>query len=253
MKHKQQKIRPERRGNLQYQASLRCKYCGCETNEDVIKAAHWTRKGLIVIEDIPVRQCQGCREEFFKKEIAQRIQKVVTYPAAKAKQQIRVPVYSLSKVRAAEKRRPAAVSARAAPIVPHRKSKSPTAKSTHIRHQLVRQSSCRQAKQTTEPIRANQSCQETLLCKYCGSVTVNDMVKSVLWVDGRLIAIENIPARVCQRCREQFYDDQTIEKMTTLAKRGFVPGTARRDVSVPVFSLADVKESSGKRPLLRKN
>ena len=253
MKHKQQKIKPERRGNLQYQALLRCKYCGCETNEDVIKAAHWTRKGLIVIEDIPVRQCQGCGEEFFKKETAQRIQKVVTYPAAKAKQQIRVPVYSLSKVRAAARRAPCVV-------------------------RRATQYAIRNTQYENEPIRANQSCQETLLCKYCGSVTVNDMVKSVLWVDGRLIAIENIPARVCQQCREQFYDDQTIEKMTTLGKRPApivrrtpsitknsdlihphpsnwcgVPGTARRDVSVPVFSLADVKESSGKRPLLRKN
>jgi len=200
----------QRTENLRPQASLRCKYCGCETNKDTIKAAHWTRKGLIVIEDIPARLCQGCGEEFFEAEIAQKIQKILTYPAAKAKQQIRVPVYSLLKVQAA-------VPARQNTMLPE------------------------------------SGCRETFLCRYCKSATVEKLVKSVLWVDGRLIAIENIPARVCRQCREQFYDDQTIEKMTTLGKGGFLPGTTERTVLVPVFSLTDTKESLGKRPLLRKN
>jgi len=217
MKQKPQKRMSEGTENLRSQASLRCKYCGCETNEDTIKAAHWTKKGLIVIEDIPARLCQGCGEEFFKKETAQRIQKIVTYPAAKAKRQIRVPVYSLSKVLTAEKHRPAAVSARQNTMLPE------------------------------------SGCRETFLCRYCESATVEQTVNSVFWVDGGLIAIENIPARVCQQCREQFYDDQTIEKMTTLGKRGFVPGTARRDVLVSVFSLANAKEFLSKRPLSRKN
>ncbi|MCX5638528.1 MAG: YgiT-type zinc finger protein [Planctomycetota bacterium] len=232
MEQKQQKRTPERRENLQSQAlsarsvadSLQCKYCGCETKKDVIKAAHWTKRGLIAIEDIPARVCQGCGEQFFEEEVAQRIQKALTYPAAKAKRQIHVPVYSLSQVRVAEKK--------CRPEIPEQQHAA-SLESTH-RH-------------TTGPTRANQNRQEAFLCTYCESATVENLVKSVLWVDGGLIAVENIPARVCQRCGEQFYNHETTEKLAALGKRGFVSATARRNVLVPVFSLADIKESLGKR------
>jgi YgiT-type zinc finger domain-containing protein len=204
MKQKRQKRTPPRlpvgrqeRGlkNLRPQASLRCRYCGCETDEGVIKAAHWTERRLIVIEDIPARLCQGCGEQFFEEEVIQKIQKALTYPTTKAKRQIRVPVYSL------------------------------------------------------EAVIANQDHREIFLCKYCESATVEELVKSVLWVDGGLIAVENIPARVCQRCGEQFYDDQTAEELTALGKRRFEPPTAKRKVLVSVFSAADVvKESLSKTP-----
>ena len=196
MKQKRQKRTPEGIENLRPQASLRCRYCGCETDEGVIKAAHWTERRLIVIEDIPARLCQGCGEQFFEEEVIQKIQKALTYPTTKAKRQIRVPVYSL------------------------------------------------------EPVIANQDHQEIFLCKYCESATVEELVKSVLWVDGGLIAVENIPARVCKRCGEKFYDDQTTGKLTALGKRRFEPGTARQEVLVSVFSVADVvKESLDKTPL----
>ena len=202
MEQKQQKKIQEGRENPQSQAAPRCKYCGCETNEDVIRAALWTNNGLIVIEDIPARLCEGCGEQFFEEEIIQKIQQVTTYPIVKAKRQIRVPVYSLSQV-GVEKRQ---------------------------RH--------------SEQIRVDQDREETFLCKYCESETVEDLVKSAFWVDGAWVAIENIQARVCQQCRQQFYDDKTTEKISELNKHRFVAGTERRDVLVPVFSLADIKESA---------
>ena len=199
MEQKQQKKIQEGRENPQSQAAPRCKYCGCETNEDVIRAALWTNSGLIVIEDIPARLCEGCGEQFFKEEVTQKIQQVTTYPIVKAKRQIRVPVYSLSQVDV-EKR------------------------GSH-----------------SEPIRVDQDYEETFLCKYCESETVEGLVKSAFWVDGTWVAIENIQARVCQQCRQQFYDDKTTEKISELNKHRFVAGTERRDVLVPVFSLADIK------------
>ena len=79
---------------------------------------------------------------------------------------------------------------------------------------------------------------------------MEELVKSVLWVDGGLIAVENIPAQVCQRCGEQFYNDETAEKLTALGKHRFEPPTAKREMSVPVFSVADVvKKSLDKTPL----
>jgi len=202
MEQKQQKKIREGRENPQSQAAPRCKYCGCETNEDVIRAALWTNSGLIVIEDIPARLCEGCGEQFFEEEVTQKIRQVTTYPIVKAKRQIRVPVYSLSQVEVEKKQR------------------------------------------HSEPIRVDQDREETFLCKYCESETVEDLVKSAFWVDGAWVAIENIQARVCQQCRQQFYDDKTTEKISQLDKRRFVTGTERRDVLVPVFSLADIKESA---------
>jgi YgiT-type zinc finger domain-containing protein len=215
--------------------ALRCKYCGCETNEDIIKAALWTNEGLIVIEDIPARLCEGCGEQFFEEEITQRIQQVITYPVSKAKRQIRAPVYSLSQVKVAKRQR-----------LPEATSQQPPCFPAQARRGAPPEPICHQANQISERIGVKQDRQETLLCKYCESEIVKDMVKSAFWVDGGLLAVENVPARVCQRCRQQFYDDETAEKIATLGKGRFVSGTTRRDVWVPVFSLADVEESAGK-------
>ena len=212
---------PEEQKNLQSKSVLRCKYCACDTNEDVIKAAFWTNIGLILIEDIPAQLCEGCGEQFFEEEITQRIQQVIKNPVAKAKRQIRVPAYSLSKVQTAKKEL--------------RPKVSDQQQTTSL------ESTYHQAKQTTEPIRANRGRDETFLCKYCESETVEDLVKSVFWVDGGLLAVENIPARVCQQCRQQFYDNETAEKITILGKGRFVPGTTMQDMSVPVYSLTDVE------------
>jgi len=211
--------------------ALRCKYCGCETNKDIIKAALWTNEGLIVIEDIPARLCEGCGEQFFEEEITQRIQQVITYPVSKAKRQIQAPVYSLSQVKVAKRQRH-----------PEAKSQQPPC----FRTGASPEPTYHQANQISEQIKVNKDGQETLLCKYCESETVEDLVKSAFWVDGGLLAVENVPARVCQRCRQQYYDEETTEKITAFDKHRFVSGTARRDVWVPVFSLDDIEESAGK-------
>ena len=220
MEQERQKRTPDGQENLQSQAALRCKYCGCDTNEDIIKAAFWTNIGLILIEDIPARLCEGCGEEFFEEDITQRIQQVIEYPEAKVKRQIQISVYSLPKVRTAKKEFHSKV--------PDHQQSASLELTYH------------QAEQTAEPARANHNHQETFLCKYCESETVEDLVKSAFWVDGGLLAVENIPARMCQQCRQQFYDNETAEKITILRKGMFVPGTTRRDVSVPVYSLADI-------------
>ena len=200
----------------------RCKYCRGNTRKDIIKAALWSNRGLIVIEDIPARLCEGCGEQFFEAEVTQRMQQVITpasspllafarkqggAAAAKAKRQIRVPVYSLPQVRAAKEKR----------------------------HEGISNS-------------RGEHSGETFLCAYCGSGTVEDRVKSVFWVDGRLLIVENIPARVCQRCRQQFYDDDTADNISELDKGKSLPGVTRRYESVPVFSLNRRRKSPRRKP-----
>ena len=90
-----------------------------------------------------------------------------------------------------------------------------------------------------QSIRANRDSQAYLQCKYCESETVKELVKSAFWVDEQLIAIENIPTRVCQECKEHFYDDEIAEAIATLGQPRDVPDGARRDVTASVFSLED--------------
>ncbi len=79
--------------------------------------------------------------------------------------------------------------------------------------------------------------EEPLRCKYCGSETGEEVVQAALHGTRGWLILEDIPARVCKQCGEQFYDDQTaerIERVTTdpAAKAG-------REITVPVFSLAE--------------
>ena len=91
----------------------------------------------------------------------------------------------------------------------------------------------------SQSIRANKDSQVILGCKYCESETVEELVKSAFWVNEQLIAVENIPARVCRECEAYFYDDETAEKIAALEKLRGVPDGARRDVTALVFALGD--------------
>lgn len=95
--------------------------------------------------------------------------------------------------------------------------------------------------------RANRDSQASLQCKYCESETVEELVKSAFLVGEQLIAVENIPARVCQECKVHFYDDETAETIATLGQLRAVPNGARRDVTASVFSLGDKDNAADNR------
>jgi YgiT-type zinc finger domain-containing protein len=76
------------------------------------------------------------------------------------------------------------------------------------------------------------------VCSHCGAETHADVVKAAFWREGKLVAIEDIPARVCEGCGEQFYDEVTsrrIEKVVT--GQALNP---KRQILTPVFSLAEM-------------
>jgi len=183
----------------------RCKYCKCDIHDDVLKVAFWMHDGLIVIEDVPARLCNGCGEQFLDEEVAQKIQQIFKNSTAEPERQIQASVYDLPQLEPMEKH------------------------------------------SSFESIAANKKSRATLRCKYCESETVEELVKSAFWVNEQLIAIENIPARVCQQCKAQFYDDETAEKIAALDKIRTVPDGATRDVAVSVFSLANTGSAADKR------
>jgi YgiT-type zinc finger domain-containing protein len=79
----------------QSDAVLACRECGSETQADMVKAAFWTDRGLVVIEDIPARVCRRCAEQFYDDATAAQIERRLADPSFEPKRQILVPVVSL--------------------------------------------------------------------------------------------------------------------------------------------------------------
>lgn len=73
---------------------------------------------------------------------------------------------------------------------------------------------------------------------------VEGPVHSAFWHDERLVVVEGIPALVCRRCGEQFYDDATAIRLDLLRGSGFPVERARRVIEVPVFAYAGDDASS---------
>jgi len=98
--------RPAPEGKQDSQAALACAYCGAATREDTVKAAFWGLQGLIAIEDIPARVCEGCGEQFYDDKTTEEIETIVSGPITPPKRQIIVPVFSLADAKNAEQNDP---------------------------------------------------------------------------------------------------------------------------------------------------
>jgi len=189
----------------QSECGLRCKYCGYDTHNDVIKAAFWMDNRLIVVESVPARLCMGCGEQFFEEYVTQSIQKFFKDPIVKPERQICVFVYDFPQLKSIGKYR------------------------------------------QFQSIRANNDSQASLQCKHCKSETVEKMVRSAFWVNEQLIAVENIPARVCQECEVHFYDDETAETIATLGQLIAVPDGVKRDITASVFTFGEKENTADNR------
>ena len=64
---------------------------------------------------------------------------------------------------------------------------------------------------------------------------VNQKVRYTLEVEGKLIIIENVPARVCLETGEQFFSPETVEHLQQMVWEQRKPA---RVVEVPVFEFA---------------
>jgi YgiT-type zinc finger domain-containing protein len=80
----------------------------------------------------------------------------------------------------------------------------------------------------------------SLRCMSCGSPDVHEnRVRSAFWHDDRLVVVEGIPALVCERCGDQFYDDRTAIGLDILRGRGFPAEQAVRTLEVAVFAYGE--------------
>jgi YgiT-type zinc finger domain-containing protein len=87
--------------------------------------------------------------------------------------------------------------------------------------------------------------QENGTCEFCDGNTYEDDVKMCLWEGEEVFIIEDIPARICDKCYEQFYDDVTRLRIETLRREGFPRQGAKRVMEVAVFSLPAIEMAEG--------
>ncbi len=66
-------------------------------------------------------------------------------------------------------------------------------------------------------------------------IFVYQKVKYTLEVDGKLIVVENVPARVCIETGEQLFTPETVERLQSLVTGKALP---KRVMEVPVFEFA---------------
>jgi YgiT-type zinc finger domain-containing protein len=88
-------------------------------------------------------------------------------------------------------------------------------------------------------------------CENCSSTTHDDLVNLCLWHGARLVIVEKVPARVCDRCFEQYYDQLTTFKLDALRGTGFPASDAARVLEVPVFTFpqAAPAQAEAKEPV----
>jgi YgiT-type zinc finger domain-containing protein len=73
-------------------------------------------------------------------------------------------------------------------------------------------------------------------CPYCDAATRHDIIRLALWEGDRLVVIDGVPARVCEGCFEQFFDDGVTFKIDYLRGLRFPAARADRVLEVPVFA-----------------
>lgn len=64
---------------------------------------------------------------------------------------------------------------------------------------------------------------------------VEQRVRYTLELEGKLLIIENVPARVCSETGEQFFSPETVERLQRMVWEHRTP---TRVVEVPVFEFA---------------
>ena len=61
-------------------------------------------------------------------------------------------------------------------------------------------------------------------CHICGNTKARkELVSEVFAIDGRRVLVENIPAKVCERCGEATFSRQTTEKIRRLVRENRQP------------------------------
>jgi YgiT-type zinc finger domain-containing protein len=75
-----------------------CPECGETTEEDEVLLSLWEAERLVLIENVPVRICPQCHEQYYGQETRLEIEKLRSrgFPQEEATRVVETPVFSLS-------------------------------------------------------------------------------------------------------------------------------------------------------------
>ena len=73
-------------------------------------------------------------------------------------------------------------------------------------------------------------------CDICGGLLHEEAVTYRIDVDGKLLVVENVPAKVCGQCGEKIYSADTVEK---LQKTIWEQKRPTRVMETPVFDYGE--------------
>ena len=74
-------------------------------------------------------------------------------------------------------------------------------------------------------------------CTSCAGGTLHrEQVKTALWRGDDLVVIEDIPALVCQRCGERYFEDETAMALDMMRTGDRADAPPRHTITVPVYA-----------------
>lgn len=73
-------------------------------------------------------------------------------------------------------------------------------------------------------------------CPTCQGETIHRLIVYTQWFEGKLVAVEHVPADVCGRCGEEYFDPDTVNRIQQVIYTGKPVGR----LEVPLFDLAGV-------------
>ncbi len=73
-------------------------------------------------------------------------------------------------------------------------------------------------------------------CPACGARLAPARVMTALWQGGDLVLIRDVPALVCDGCRERYFEDATVMRLDLMRADGFAAGAPAGHLRVPVYA-----------------
>ena len=70
-------------------------------------------------------------------------------------------------------------------------------------------------------------------CSVCHSQTITKNITYTQWYQEELIAVENVPAEVCQNCGEEYFSPGVVDKIQKVIELHH----SSKTIKVPVFQL----------------
>jgi len=66
---------------------------------------------------------------------------------------------------------------------------------------------------------SSQETKMTLQCPVCGGQLRKDKIREEVWIEDKLLVIDNLPAKVCLNCGESIMDYNTMEKIEKIIEK----------------------------------